>query len=40
VNTDAIAARLLGEGRPLADALEALERQAKALPMRVNPATA
>jgi heat shock protein HtpX len=37
---DATAARLLGEGRLLADALETLERQTKALPMRVNPATA
>jgi heat shock protein HtpX len=37
---DATAARILGEGRPLADALETLERQTKALPMHVNPATA
>jgi heat shock protein HtpX len=37
---DATAAGLLGEGRPLAEALEALERRANVLPMRVNPATA
>jgi len=36
---DATAARVLGEGRPLADALETLERGAKAVPMQVNPAT-
>jgi heat shock protein HtpX len=36
---DATAARMLGEGRPLADALETLERGAKVLPMQVNPAT-
>jgi heat shock protein HtpX len=37
---DATAARLLGEGRPLADALESLERGTQAVPMPVNPATA
>jgi heat shock protein HtpX len=37
---DATAARLLGEGRPLADALETLERGTEAVPMAVNPATA
>jgi heat shock protein HtpX len=37
---DATAARLLGEGRPLADALESLERGVTAVPMAVNPATA
>jgi len=37
---DATAARLLGEGRPLADALERLERGAREAPMAVNPATA
>jgi heat shock protein HtpX len=37
---DATAARLLGEGRPLADALETLERGTQAAPMAVNPATA
>ena len=37
---DAIAAQLLGEGRPLAEALERLERQTAAPPMAVNPATA
>lgn len=36
---DATAARMLGEGRPLADALETLERGTKAIPMQVNPAT-
>jgi heat shock protein HtpX len=36
---DATAARMLGEGRPLADALETLERGAKVVPMQVNPAT-
>lgn len=29
-----------GEGRPLADALETLERETQAAPMHVNPATA
>jgi heat shock protein HtpX len=37
---DATAAKLLGEGRPLADALESLERGVIAVPMAVNPATA
>jgi heat shock protein HtpX len=37
---DATAAQLLGEGRPLADALETLERETQAAPMQVNPATA
>jgi len=37
---DATAARLLGEGAPLADALETLERGTQALPMSVNPALA
>jgi heat shock protein HtpX len=37
---DATAAQLLGEGRPLADALETLELETKARPMQVNPATA
>ena len=36
---DATAAELLGEGRPLADALGTLERGVEAIPMRVNPAT-
>jgi heat shock protein HtpX len=37
---DATAARLLGGGRPLADALETLERGTEAVPMAVNPAFA
>jgi heat shock protein HtpX len=37
---DATAARLLGDGRSLADALEGLERGAQAAPMAVNPAFA
>ena len=37
---DATAAKLLGEGRPLADALSTLERGVQAVPMQVNPATA
>jgi heat shock protein HtpX len=37
---DATAAQLLGEGRPLADALETLERSTQAVPMPVNPAVA
>jgi heat shock protein HtpX len=37
---DATAARLLGAGRPLADALENLERGTQAAPMAVNPAFA
>jgi heat shock protein HtpX len=37
---DATAARLLGGGRPLADALEALERGTHVTPMALNPAFA
>jgi heat shock protein HtpX len=37
---DSTAARVLGEGRPLAEALETLERGVQAVPMQVNPATA
>jgi heat shock protein HtpX len=37
---DATAARTLGSGDSLADALETLERGRKAVPMQVNPATA
>ena len=37
---DASAARLLGEGEPLARALEKLELGAQAIPMDANPATA
>ena len=37
---DATAAELLGEGRPLADALETLQHGVEAVPMAVNPATA
>ncbi len=37
---DATGARLIGSGAPLADALETLERGARAVPMGVNPATA
>ncbi|HEY0387667.1 MAG TPA: zinc metalloprotease HtpX [Gaiellales bacterium] len=37
---DATGARLLGTARPLADALESLERGAQAMPMAVNGATA
>jgi heat shock protein HtpX len=37
---DATGAQLLGRAAPLADALETLERGARALPMAVNPATA
>ena len=37
---DATAAQLLGEARPLAEALETLERKTLAQPMAVNPATA
>jgi heat shock protein HtpX len=37
---DATAAQLLGEGGSLADALETLDRETKAVPMLVNPATA
>jgi heat shock protein HtpX len=36
---DATAAKFLGEGRPLAEALATLERGVQAIPMRVNPAT-
>jgi heat shock protein HtpX len=36
---DATAAELLGEGRPLASALESLKRGVQAIPMQVNPAT-
>jgi heat shock protein HtpX len=36
---DATAAKFLGEGRPLAEALGTLERGVQAIPMRVNPAT-
>jgi len=37
---DASGAQLLGRAAPLADALETLERGARAVPMAVNPATA
>jgi heat shock protein HtpX len=37
---DATAARVLGTGDPLADALETLEAGRQAIPMAVNPATA
>jgi len=37
---DATAARLLGGGRPLADALQSLERGTQVAPMAVNPAFA
>lgn len=37
---DATAAEMLGEGRPLAYALESLERGVEAVPMAVNPAAA
>ena len=36
---DATAARMLGTGEPLAQALETLERGREAVPMNVNPAT-
>lgn len=36
---DATAARMLGTGEPLAEALETLERGRRALPLQVNPAT-
>jgi heat shock protein HtpX len=36
---DATAARVLGSGEPLAEALETLERGRQAVPMQVNPAT-
>ena len=37
---DATGARILGTGKPLADALETLERGVQAVPMQVNPAVA
>jgi len=37
---DETAAKLMGDGRPLADALATLERGVQAIPMNVNPATA
>lgn len=37
---DATAAKYLGEGRPLASALESLKRGVEAVPLNVNPATA
>jgi len=37
---DQTAAEILGEGRPLVDALDTLGRGVEALPMAVNPATA
>ena len=37
---DATGANLLGRARPLADALDALERRAQVVPLDVNPATA
>jgi heat shock protein HtpX len=37
---DATGARLLGTGKPLADALESLEQGVQAAPLQVNPATA
>jgi heat shock protein HtpX len=37
---DATGAELLGQARPLADALETLELRAQAVPLDVNPATA
>ena len=37
---DATGAQLLGHAAPLADALQTLERDVEAIPMRVNPATA
>jgi heat shock protein HtpX len=37
---DATGAELLGRGKPLADALETLERRAQTVPLDVNPATA
>jgi heat shock protein HtpX len=36
---DATAARMLGTGEPLAEALQSLERGRQAMPMQVNPAT-
>ena len=37
---DATGARIMGTGKPLADALETLEKGVQAVPMQVNPATA
>jgi heat shock protein HtpX len=37
---DATGAQILGTGRPLADALETLDRRTREVPMVVNPATA
>jgi heat shock protein HtpX len=37
---DATGARIMGTGKPLADALETLEKGVQAVPMNVNPATA
>ena len=37
---DATGARIIGQGKPLADALETLEQGVKAVPLDVNPATA
>jgi heat shock protein HtpX len=37
---DATGARIMGTGKPLADALETLERGVQAVPLNVNPATA
>lgn len=37
---DETAAKLMGEGRPLAEALSTLERGVQAIPMHVSPATA
>ncbi|HST25090.1 MAG TPA: zinc metalloprotease HtpX [Gaiellaceae bacterium] len=37
---DATGARILGTGKPLADALETLERGVQSVPMQVNPAVA
>ena len=37
---DATGARILGTGKPLADALETLEKGVQAVPLNVNPAVA
>ena len=37
---DATGAQLLGDGAPLADALETLQRGADAIPMQINPSAA
>jgi heat shock protein HtpX len=37
---DATGARIMGTGKPLADALQTLEKGVEAVPMNVNPATA